>query len=137
MPTETGVAAAGLLVSGAVRRRRPGLRLCLAHGGGTLPWLLPRLDRGERIKDASIPAAELPSALARSLYSDSLTYDQDSLLLAVRRYGAGHVVLGTDYPFAAAESPPGAVLRNLSDQLLGDAVGSGNAQALLTQDTSV
>lgn len=137
MPTEIGVAAAGLLVSGAVRRRRPGLRLCLVHGGGTLPWLLPRLDRGELIKNASIPAAELPSALARSMYSDSLTYDEDSLLLAVRRYGAGHVVLGTDYPFAAAETPPGAVLRNLSDQVLGDAVGSGNARALLGQDIRV
>jgi aminocarboxymuconate-semialdehyde decarboxylase len=137
MPTETGVAAAGLLVSGAVRRRLPGVRLCLAHGGGTLPWLLPRLDRGELIKNPSIPVSGLPSALAQSLYSDSLTYDVDSLLLAVRRYGAGHIVLGTDYPFAAAETPPGAVLRNLSDQVLGDAVGSGNARALLGQDIRV
>jgi aminocarboxymuconate-semialdehyde decarboxylase len=137
MPTETGVAAAGLLVSGAPLRRRPGARLCLAHGGGTLPWLLPRLDRGELIKKPGTPAAGLPSALARSLYSDSLTYDEDSLLLAVRRYGAGHVVLGTDYPFAAAETPPGAVLRALSDRELGDAIGSGNARALLGQDISV
>jgi aminocarboxymuconate-semialdehyde decarboxylase len=137
MPTETGVAAAGLLVSGAPLRRRPGARLCLAHGGGTLPWLLPRLDRGELIKDASAPAAGLPSTLARSLYSDSLTYDEASLLLAVHRYGAGHVVLGTDYPFAAAETPPGAVLRTLNDQDLRDAIGSANARALLEQDMRV
>ncbi|HWG00482.1 MAG TPA: amidohydrolase family protein, partial [Trebonia sp.] len=107
--------------------------LCLAHGGGTLPWLLPRLDRGELIKNPATPAGRLPSALARSLYSDSLTYDEQSLLLAVGRYGAGHVVLGTDYPFAAAETPPGAVLRGLADQALADAVRSGNAQALLRQ----
>lgn len=137
MPTETGVAAAGLLVSGALVRRRPGVRLCLAHGGGTLPWLLPRLDRGELIKNAGTPAALLPSVLARAVYSDSLTYDEDSLLLAVRRYGAGHVVLGTDYPFAAAETPPGAVLRGLGDQELGDAIGSGNARTLLGQDMHV
>lgn len=133
MPTETGIAAAGLLAGGALSRRRPGARLCLAHGGGTLPWLLPRLDRGELIKDPDTPADRLPSALARSLYSDSLTYDEDSLLLAVGRYGADHVVLGTDYPFAAAETPPGLVLRGLADQALAGAVRSGNAQALLRQ----
>ena len=131
MPTETGIAAAGLLTSGALARRRPGTRLCLAHGGGTLPWLLPRLDRGELVKDPHTPAGQLPSALARSLYSDSLTYDEQSLLLAVGRYGASQVVLGTDYPFAAAETPPGAVLHGLADQTLADAVRSGNAQILL------
>jgi aminocarboxymuconate-semialdehyde decarboxylase len=131
MPTETGIAAAGLLTGGALIRRRPGLRLCLAHGGGTLPWLLPRLDRGELIKNRDIPPEALPSALARELYADSLTYDEQSLLLAVHRYGAGHVVLGTDYPFAAAEAPPGAVLRGLRDSALREAIGEGNAQALL------
>lgn len=133
MPTETGIAAAGLLASGALLRRRPGTRLCLAHGGGTLPWLLPRLDRGELIKDPDTPATRLPSALARTLYSDSLTYDVDSLLLATHRYGTSHVVLGTDYPFAAAEAPPGAVLRGLADQTLADAVRSRNARVLLRQ----
>jgi aminocarboxymuconate-semialdehyde decarboxylase len=132
MPTETGVAAAALLVSGALARRRPGIRLCLAHGGGTLPWLLPRLDKGELIKNPDTPDRR-PSALARSLYSDSLTYDVDSLLLAVQRYGTEHVLLGTDYPFAAREAPAGAVIRD-GDQRLTDslraAIGAGNARAL-------
>jgi aminocarboxymuconate-semialdehyde decarboxylase len=133
MPTETGVAAAALLVSGALARRRPGIRLCLAHGGGTLPWLLPRLDKGELIKNPDTPPDRRPSALARSLYSDSLTYDVDSLLLAVQRYGTEHVLLGTDYPFAAREAPAGAVIRD-GDQRLTDslraAIGAGNARAL-------
>ena len=110
LPGETGVAAAGLLTSGALLRRRPGARLCLAHAGGTLPWLLPRLDKGELIKNPDTPPGRLPSALTRSLYSDSLTYDVEDLLLAVHRYGAGHVMLGTDYPFAARESQAGAVI---------------------------
>jgi aminocarboxymuconate-semialdehyde decarboxylase len=131
LPTETGIAAAGLLTSGAPARRRPGLRLCLAHGGGTLPWLLPRLDRGELIKHPGTPPEALPSALARELYADSLTYDEQSLLLAVHRYGADRVVLGTDYPFAAAEVPPGAVLSGLRDGQLRDAIAAANARALL------
>jgi aminocarboxymuconate-semialdehyde decarboxylase len=134
MPSETGIAAAGLLVGGALGRRRPGIKLCLAHGGGTLPWLLPRLDKGERIKDADVPAERLPSALATQLYSDSLTYDVNSLLLAVDRYGPEHVLLGTDYPFAAREEPTGAVLMapddHLSDQLKA-AIGRDNARTLM------
>jgi aminocarboxymuconate-semialdehyde decarboxylase len=136
MPTETGVAAAALLVSGAMSRRRTGIRLCLAHGGGTLPWLLPRLDKGELIKNPDTPPAQLPSALARSLYSDSLTYDAESLLLAVDRYGAGHVLLGTDYPFAAREAPAGAVLASGEPRLTGQlraAIGATNASALVSR----
>jgi aminocarboxymuconate-semialdehyde decarboxylase len=132
MPSETGIAAAGLLTGGALLRRRPGIRLSLAHGGGTLPWLLPRLDKGERIKNPDVPTDQLPSTLARQLYSDSLTYDPDSLLLAVRRYGLDHVYLGTDYPFAAREEPAGAVLRHpeLPGRLT-EAIGTANAQALI------
>ena len=138
MPTETGIAAAALLVGGALSRRRTGIRLCLAHGGGTLPWLLPRLDRGERLKDPDTPADQLPGARARSLYCDSLTYDADSLLLAVHRFGADHVLLGTDYPFAAREAPAGAVLADMA--LAGDprlpgplraAISAASAAALI------
>jgi len=134
MPSETGIAAAGLLTSGALGRRRPGLRLCLAHGGGTLPWLLPRLDKGEWIKDSGVPDERLPSRLATQLYSDSLTYDVPSLLLAVHRYGAEHVLLGTDYPFAAKEEPTGAVLMAPDEELsavLKAAIGRDNALALM------
>jgi aminocarboxymuconate-semialdehyde decarboxylase len=136
MPSETGVAAAGLLTSGALTRRRPGIRLCLAHGGGTLPWLLPRLDKGEQIKNPDVPASGLPSVLARDLLSDSLTYDPESLLLAVERYGAEHVFLGTDYPFAARESPAGAVLDAPHPRLTEDlraAIAGGNLRRLVAQ----
>jgi len=37
------------------------------------------------------------------------------LLLAAERFGAGHVVLGTDYPFDAREQPAGAVLTALAE----------------------
>jgi aminocarboxymuconate-semialdehyde decarboxylase len=107
MPTETGIAAAGLL-SAPVAARRPGVRLLLAHGGGTLPSLLPRLDQGERLADRQ--ATEVASVRARSVYCDSLTYDADALDVVLARFGETHVLLGTDYPFPARERPAGAVL---------------------------
>jgi aminocarboxymuconate-semialdehyde decarboxylase len=110
MPAETAIAAAGLLVSDLLDEL-PELRLCLAHGGGTLPSALPRLAQGMRLagKDDRV------TARARRLWCDSLTYDVAGLLLAAERFGAGHVVLGTDYPFDAREQPAGAVLAALAE----------------------
>jgi aminocarboxymuconate-semialdehyde decarboxylase len=125
MPTETALAAAGLLTG---PQRRPGVRLCLAHGGGALPAVLPRLDRGMVL--AGRGSEPSPGSRARDLWCDSLTYDPDSLALAVTRFGAEHVVLGTDYPFAAREDPPGAVLTGL-DPALRAAIARSNALPLL------
>jgi len=128
MPAETAVAGAGL-VTGAVRRR-PGVRLCLAHGGGALPAVLPRLDRGEVLAGREHGVGGTPGERARELWCDSLTYDVHSLRLAVERFGPEHVLLGTDYPFAAMETPPGAVLKEV-DADLRAAIGRGNACAML------
>lgn len=123
MPTETAVAAAGLLTAGTLVDR-PGVTLCLAHGGGALPAILPRVTHGQ----ALVGHTGTATARARGLWCDSLTYDTASLELAVGRFGADHVVLGTDYPFAAREQPAGAVLA-------GDRrreIGVDNPHALLT-----
>lgn len=130
MPTETGIAGAGLLER-RVMARRPGLTLLLAHGAGTLPWLLPRLDRGERLQDPH--ATYVASVRVRALYADSLTYDADQLGIVAGRIGGGHVLLGTDYPFIARERPAGAVLHNspgLTEELVG-AIGRDNAFSLI------
>jgi aminocarboxymuconate-semialdehyde decarboxylase len=137
MPAETAIAAAGLLVGGLLDDL-PGLRLCLAHGGGTLPSALPRLAKGQQLAGGVTSAGELATARARRLWCDSLTYDVAGLLLAVQRFGAGHVVLGTDYPFDARERPAGAVLAAAAQQgadaeraLAG--AGRENALALLAR----
>jgi len=144
MPSETAIAGAGMLHSGAFDRW-PNLRLCLAHAGGALPMVLPRIDRGWRQAKASAPRSgrrsrQAPSTYAASLYSDSLTYDPLSLYLTVRRFGPDHVFLGTDYPFAAREEPAGEVLSRADPALLPPDVVSriagDNARAVLGIDGS-
>jgi aminocarboxymuconate-semialdehyde decarboxylase len=128
MPAETGIAAAGLVVSGLLDTA-PAPLILLAHGGGTLPGVLPRLAMGQQL--AGVPATALESA--RHLWSDSLTYDVDSLLLAVQRFGAGHVVLGTDYPFVVRETPAGMVLADVRtrDADLAHRIARDNGMTLL------
>ncbi|QSE87433.1 amidohydrolase family protein (plasmid) [Rhodococcus pseudokoreensis] len=128
MPFETSVAAAALLAARTLDAA-PGARIVLAHGAGSFPAILPRLDRGQLLVDADMDASQLASARARRLWCDSLTYDVASLELAVGRFGTGHVVLGTDYPFAARECPAGAVFDGLDTELRSRLEGI-NAQAL-------
>lgn len=138
MPEETAFAAAALIMSGAFDRW-PNLRLCLAHGGGTLPLLLPRMDRGWQMSREAERRCDLPPGeYATRLYCDSLTYDSASLRLCGERFGASHVLLGTDYPFLAGERPAGAVVRRdghgLPDELVA-AVEGESAAALLSRLT--
>jgi aminocarboxymuconate-semialdehyde decarboxylase len=82
----------------------------LAHGGGSLPSVLPRVAFGQRLVGGETVAANMATERARLLWCDSLTYDTASMELCLERFGTDHVVLGTDYPFAAREAPAGAVL---------------------------
>lgn len=116
MPVETAVAAAALLTSGALARR-PAVRLCLAHGGGALPAIIGRLDKGARIAGMAADSAELPSRLATSLWCDSLTYTRTALLAAVEVFGADHVLFGSDYPFPAAPDPIDDIVAGLPAEL--------------------
>ncbi|UXA13967.1 amidohydrolase [Mycobacterium sp. SMC-8] len=116
MPVETALAAASLLTSGALVRR-PGVRLCLAHGAGALPSIIGRLDKGARIGGMAADSPELPSRLAQSLWCDSLTYNRSALLAAVDLFGADHLVFGSDYPFPAAPEPLDDVVADLPPDL--------------------
>ena len=131
MPAETATAAAGLLVTDLLDEV-PGLRICLAHGGGTLPSALARLDQGQRLAGET-DRERLATTRARRLWCDTLTYDVPALRLAAERFGPGHVVLGTDYPFDAREQPPGAVLQAAADPPVTAAMTRDSALELLSK----
>jgi aminocarboxymuconate-semialdehyde decarboxylase len=126
-PSETGIAAAMLLTSDLLARRR--LRILLAHGAGTLPWILPRLDRLWEMTPELRESAPRPSELARTLYCDTLTFDARNLALVLERFDPARVVVGSDYPFRIREEPPGAVAD--SQPALRDELRRGNALRLL------
>lgn len=107
-PLETELAA-GALVFGGVLERHPGIRICLAHGGGGVPAIAGRWEAGWARRTPGVrPGSHSPRALLRRLWADTLTYDPDVLSLTERTFGSDHLVVGTDIPFAAQESPPGA-----------------------------
>jgi len=85
-------------VLGGVLDDHPRLRVCLAHGCGTFPWALPRLARGASMGSAGVLPGEVIER-ARSLWCDSLVFEASHLPVLFERFGADHVVLGSDFPF--------------------------------------
>lgn len=111
MPTETALAA-GSLMFGGVLERLPNLRVGLAHGGGALPYLLGRFDRGFTARPdlCATRTACLPSVLWKRFYVDTLVQDGATLRLLAEKSGLERLMLGTDFPFPLGEEDPGRVL---------------------------
>jgi aminocarboxymuconate-semialdehyde decarboxylase len=116
MPIETAVAAAALIAGGALSRR-PHVRICLAHGGGALPAMIGRLDKGAIMAGTPADSPQLPSRLAAQFWCDSLTYSRRALRTAVQVFGRDHVVFGSDYPFPAMPEPVDDVVADLPEDL--------------------
>lgn len=103
-PFATALAAALLILSGLLDEL-PGLRPLLAHGGGALPSVIGRLDRGwegSRRPGGLGPVGSglerPPSAYLDRFHYDTITFSARSLRNLVELVGAGRVVLGTDHP---------------------------------------
>ncbi|MBP1947142.1 amidohydrolase family protein [Virgibacillus litoralis] len=109
MPSETAVAAASLINSG-IMERFPRLKVCFAHGGGSFPYILPRLDQGWNAWPDLRLTSKPPSHYAKKFYFDSLNYDPLNTRYLIDRFGHEKIVMGSDYPFLLREVPPGKVI---------------------------
>lgn len=105
-PLETALAATSLLTHG-VPEKFPRLRILLSHGGGALPWILPRLKHattlGPPLDDLFPHDVE---AMARRFYYDTVLYDADALRFLGGRMGEAQLVVGSDYPFTIRQEKP-------------------------------
>lgn len=112
-PTETGLAATSLIYGG-VLERFPSLKICLAHGGGVLPYIIGRLDRGYRARvGEQSPIARPPSSYLRQFYFDTITHFTEALRYLVQLVGADHVLMGSDYPFDMGYDLPRDIVQSL------------------------
>ncbi|WP_424810100.1 amidohydrolase family protein [Rhodococcus sp. 27YEA15] len=133
MMTDTALAA-GALVFGGVLEDFPGLRICLSHGGGGLPWMWPRLKFGRSISQPGLEAHW--DELVGRFYVDSLVFDPQHLDLLRTRFGIDHIVAGSDYPFLPNGPSPQSILEVAAQRGLLSAeelraVRSGNALEFL------
>jgi aminocarboxymuconate-semialdehyde decarboxylase len=105
-PLETALAAVSLM-TGGVTERFPGLRIMLSHGGGALPWIVPRLRHASSIGPPldSLFARD-PGEMAQAFYYDTILYDRAALDYLAVKAGRDRLVVGSDYPFTIKQSRP-------------------------------
>lgn len=116
MPAETCLAICSVIFGG-VLERLPNLRIGFAHGGGSFPATIGRIEAGftSRPDLCAIDNAMNPRDYLGKFYVDSLTHDADALRYLIRLVGAKKVALGSDYPFPLGESRPGEMIESMSD----------------------
>jgi aminocarboxymuconate-semialdehyde decarboxylase len=105
-PLETAFAAVSLMTHG-ISERFPKLRVLLSHGGGALPWILPRLRHARTIGpplDSLFPRD--PGEMMKAFYYDTILYDRDALEYLAVKVGKEQLVAGSDYPFTIKQDRP-------------------------------
>jgi len=132
-PLDTTVAASHLIFDG-VMDRHPRLKIVLPHGGGYLAHYWARMDHAHRARpDCRTVIRKAPSSYLAKMYFDTITFDPRMLRHLVDRYGAEHVVLGTDYPYDMMETDPVGLIGKVPrlTRAERDLIEGGNAARLL------
>ncbi len=131
MPAETQLGMVSLILSGALERLPPTLKICFAHGGGSFAYMLGRVDNAWKHRDiVRKDCPQLPSTYAKRLHVDSAVFSEGALRLLTDVMGVERVMLGTDAPFPLGEAQPGALVKGcgfLDDHARG-AILAGNAR---------
>jgi aminocarboxymuconate-semialdehyde decarboxylase len=108
VPVEDALVVASLIFGG-IFDACPGLKVCIAHGGGPACFGMGRLDHGWQVRsEARVHIQQPPSRYLRHLHYDCITNSEPALRFLIDQVGADRVVLGSDWPFVGWEpSPPG------------------------------
>lgn len=115
MPAEQSRAACSLIFGG-VLEKLPKLRVCLAHGGGSFPYTIGRIEHGFRMRPDLVATdnARNPREYFDRLFFDSCVHDPQALRYLIDVVGIDRVMLGTDYPFPLGEQSPGSGIAALA-----------------------
>jgi aminocarboxymuconate-semialdehyde decarboxylase len=137
-PHETAIAVSRMIFSG-ILERHPNLKLVLAHGGGTLPFLKGRLNRGyhapkyEYNPDCTKNITKQPGDYFKQLHFDTCVLSPSSLSFLTSLVGADRVMFGTDFPFEIGDAEGELALPMIQKmpEKEQQAILFGNASALL------
>ncbi len=110
-PLDTTIAVSHLIFDGVVARN-PKIKFIAAHGGGFIAHYWARMDHAWRARpDCRTVIKRAPSSYLEKFYFDSITFDPEMLKRLIERFGADHVMLGTDYPYDMGEEDPRGLIK--------------------------
>ncbi|MFZ7114852.1 MAG: amidohydrolase family protein [Bacteroidota bacterium] len=114
MPAETSLAICSMIFGG-IFERLPKLKVAFAHGGGSFPATIGRIEHGFNVRPdlVAIDNPVNPRNYLGKFYLDSLVHDPMMLDMIVKLIGVERVALGTDYPFPLGELSPGKLIESM------------------------
>jgi aminocarboxymuconate-semialdehyde decarboxylase len=111
MPAETSLAICSMIFGG-VFAKFPKLRVAFAHGGGSYPITMDRIQHGFDVRPdlCAVDNKTSPLSYNGHFWVDSLVHGTDALKFLQAKFGAKRICLGTDYPFPLGELEPGQLI---------------------------
>jgi aminocarboxymuconate-semialdehyde decarboxylase len=113
MPAETSLAICSMIFGG-IFEKFPKLRVAFAHGGGSFPMTIGRIEHGfhSRPDLVAVDNPINPRHYLGKFWLDSLVHDSEVLKYLVKLMGENRVALGSDYPFPLGELTPGELIES-------------------------
>lgn len=114
MPAETSRAICSMIFGG-VFEKLPNLKVAFAHGGGSFPATISRIEHGFNVRPdlCAIENNVNPKSYLGRFYIDSLVHDERMLDYLIDLMGANRIALGSDYPFPLGEHHPGELIESM------------------------
>lgn len=115
MPAETSRAICSMIFGG-IFEKYPKLRVAFAHGGGSFPFTLGRIQHGFEVRPdlCAVDNPVAPEKYIGRFVVDSLVHSPSSLSYLIDVLGAGSIALGSDYPFPLGELHPGKLIQSMN-----------------------
>src|SRR4030095_1751605 len=116
MPAETSLAICSMLFGGVFEKLKK-LRVCFAHGGGSVPFSIGRMEHGFNVRPDLVATKNKinPRKYLGKFYLDSLVLDELALKFLIDLIGEDSIDMGSDYPFPLGEHTPGKLIESMAE----------------------
>ncbi|HEX5654043.1 MAG TPA: amidohydrolase family protein [Chitinophagaceae bacterium] len=114
MPAETSRAICSMIFGG-VFEKFPRLRVAFAHGGGSFPFTLGRIEHGFEVRPdlVAVDNQKNPRDYLGHFWVDSLVHEKKAMEYLIDLFGDDKICLGSDYPFPLGEHYPGRLIEKM------------------------
>lgn len=114
MPAETSRAICSMIFGG-VFEKFPNLKVAFAHGGGSFPMTIGRIEHGYKVRPdlVAVDNPINPRNYLGKFWVDSLVHDRKAMEFLIDLMGEDFICLGSDYPFPLGEHKPGKLIAKM------------------------
>jgi aminocarboxymuconate-semialdehyde decarboxylase len=115
MPAETSRAICSMIFGG-IFEKFPLLKVAFAHGGGSFPSTIGRIEHGFEVRPdlVAIDNPINPRNYIGKFWIDSLVHDKQAMQFIIDVMGEDNICLGSDYPFPLGEHHPGKLIEEMN-----------------------